>query len=76
VICEFTDQWGNPHGLARFNICDNRAQLEYDLRFPHTKTGTDWIEWELMPTSNGIREDGAMILCGSLSHEEEDLVLR
>ena len=62
-ICDFTDRRGDPHGLARFNICGDRCQLEYYFHFRHTEIGAGWIELGLLPTSNGIAKTREMVLC-------------
>ncbi len=67
LICEFTDRWGDARGVARFDVCGNRCQLEFDFHFPHTETrtgtGTGWMVFELTPISNGIAKNRVMLLC-------------
>lgn len=63
IICEFTDRFDEPLGVARFDIRGDRCQLEYEIRFPFTETRTDWKEFQLVLVPNGIAKNRVMILC-------------
>ena len=62
-VCDFTEPWGEVRGRARCEIVHDRCQLWYDLDFRHTESATDWILFDLIPTSNGIDNCRMMLRC-------------
>jgi hypothetical protein len=62
-ICEFTDRWDDPKGVARLTLGNNCCQLDYDFRLPHVGAGKGWQGFDLTHTVNGYVKDRALLIC-------------
>ena len=63
TICEFTDRFDVPLGVARFFRRGDRCQLEYHIRFPYDVTTSSWKEFEISPVPDGTTTKRVNILC-------------
>jgi len=72
TVCDFIDQLGETHGLARFDALGNRCQLEYDVASPHSGIRNSWIECDL--TLNVTNQ--ATVSCPTCSTKRKSLYFR
>ena len=75
-ICEFTDRFDKPLGVARFDLRGDRCQFEYNVRAPFYGYILSWDEFELTPILNGIAKRRLTIQCTGCTAHKKKLFLK
>lgn len=63
IICEFSDQFDEHLGIARFDLRGDRCQLEYNIRTPVSEHVHKCREFDLTPIANGIAKGRVTVKC-------------